>query len=93
MTELRIDLADNDIDIEKKPSVKYFGLIIIDQNHRCKEHAEYVAIKMRTLITNLKLDQKLFYKTLMRIVYNSLFQTHISYGITVWGVITGTKNG
>lgn len=75
--------------IEREPFLKYLG-ILIDETLTWKNHIEYTTTKIRKLIYKFyQLRHILPLKTL-RMVYFSLVESIICYGIVIWGNAGGT---
>ena len=76
----------NDMPIERVTEFKFLG-VLIDSNLSWSPHCNYIANKLSRIcgVACIKV------KTLCRpthnltMIYNSLFLSHISYGITYWG--------
>ena len=76
-----------EIKIYKTDMVKYLG-VYIDKYLRWDKHVEYVTTKLRKLIYKfLQLRQILNRKTL-KMVYHSLVESILTYGLVVWGLAT-----
>ncbi len=76
--------VNQEIAIPETESIKYLG-IILDQNLKWNLHVKHVTQKIRALISKFKyLKNYLDIKHLI-VIYYSLVQSQINYGITGWG--------
>ena len=71
-------------------SFKFLG-IMIDEQLNWKEHINYLQNKLRKSFFSLCRIKNLFPTRLKVMLFNSLFKSHIEYGIQVWGQGTGIK--
>lgn len=71
-------------EIKELSNVKYLG-IIIDKHLKWGPHVDYVANKIRRLIHKFYLLREILNKKLMTIIYKSLVESLIRYGILLWG--------
>lgn len=76
-----------DVVIKAKASVKYLG-VYVDSHLRWDTQANYVVRKLRSLLHKFKLLSQIFNAYYLRILYHSLVEPHLSYGIVAWGGIT-----
>ena len=77
---------NNNIKIDEAENIKYLG-IIIDKNLRWNLHAEYIIKKLRYMIPKFKHLKQYLNTRQLDIIYYSLVQSHINYGIIGWGGI------
>jgi len=73
--------------------IKYLG-IIIDKNLSFKNHCSYITQKVRLGIYTLTKLRPFADVKLMKVLYYALVQSHLQYGLIVWGGtnITTLKN-
>ena len=77
-------LKINNICIEKVKSFNLLG-ITIDENMTYKMHKQKVASKLAQTIGTMKRLKNFLPSYVMKILYNSLITSHLSYGILLWG--------
>ena len=71
--------------IQKVTSTKFLG-IIIDDKLNWKPHLKYLTNKLRSITGAICRIRKSVPADLYLKIYNALFESHLTYGITVWGV-------
>ena len=71
-------------------SFKFLG-IMVDESLSWKEHINYLHQKLRKSFFSLCRIKNLFPTKLKVMLFNSLFKSHIEYGIQVWGNGTGLQ--
>ena len=71
--------------IDQVTSTKFLG-IVIDEKLNWTAHIQYLAKKIRSLTGALCRIRHSIPPELHLSLYNSLFESHLSYGISVWGV-------
>jgi hypothetical protein len=82
-----INIQIRGISINRVHTVKFLGLYVDDRLTFC-DHIQNVRSKLnRTIGIMYKLSPYLS-ETSLKIIYFSLFYSHLSYGITVWGFST-----
>ena len=69
----------------KVSSTKFLG-IVIDEQLNWTAHVEYLRKKIRSIIGALCRIRHSVPSDLYLKIYNSLFESHLTYGISVWGV-------
>lgn len=70
--------------IEPVNKTKFLG-IIIDNNLDWKSHIEYVNNKLNSSLYGLRILRNLLPKSLIRTIFYAIFDSHLSYGINLWG--------
>jgi len=75
----------NGIKISKVSNTKFLG-IVIDEQLNWAAHIEYLRKKIRSIIGALCRIRHSVPADLYLTLYNSLFESHLTYGISVWGV-------
>ena len=80
----------NGIEIDKVNSTKFLG-IIIDENLNWAAHKENLVKKMRSITGAICRIRHNIPSDYYRNIYSSLFESHLSYGVTVWGVSLRNK--
>ena len=84
VNEIPIIKIINGMPIERVTVFKFLG-ILIDSNLAWSPHCNYIAYKL-SRICGVVSGLKHYVPThILTIIYNSLFLSHISYGITSWG--------
>ncbi|KAJ8974990.1 hypothetical protein NQ317_013406 [Molorchus minor] len=74
----------NNFIISSVENIKYLG-IIIDSHLKWDKHVNYVVNKLQSLLYKIKLLSKILDNTSLKTIYYTLVETHISYGLLVWG--------
>ena len=69
---------------------KFFGLMI-DEQLNWKQHIDYLHSKLRKAFYSLCRIKNFFPLKLKVLLFNSLFKSHVEYGIQVWGQGTGIQ--
>lgn len=64
--------------------IKYLG-IYIDAHLKWDAHIDYLVKKLRSVTYRLKYMRPYLNIAQMRMLYYTLFETHLSYGIVAWG--------
>ena len=82
---LKIDLFIRAVKIKKVDKVRFLG-IIIDDKFSWEAHLQYLEANLLSAITIIKRIIKCVPKTLHKQLYFSLFQSYLTYGISVWGM-------
>ena len=75
----------NDVMISKVSSTKFLG-IVMDDKLNWEAHLDYLVQKLRSCIGAVCRVRKFIPPDLYLKIYNALFESHLTYGITVWGV-------
>lgn len=76
-------MVDNQL-IPAVKTIKYLG-IIIDNNLRWDHHIKYIVQKIRCILPKFRYLKDFLSTSQLKILYFSLVQTHLSYGIIGWG--------
>ena len=76
--------------IRKVKEMKFLGIIIDDQLN-WSAHIEYLAKKLRSAAAVLCRIRSCVPKENYKNLYYSLFESHLTYGITVWGGVCKSK--
>ena len=74
----------NDMPIERVTEFKFLG-ILIDSNLTWSPHCNYIANTLSRICGVVSRLKHYVPTHILTIIYNSLFLSHISYGITSWG--------
>ena len=74
----------NDMPIERVTEFKFLG-VLIDSNLTWSPHCNYIANKLSRICGVVSRLKHYVPTHILTIIYNSLFLSHISYGITYWG--------
>ena len=81
---LRVTLRLNGVTIFESPKIKYLG-IILDSRLTWKHHVNELCKKLGRSLGMLYKTRKLCNENILRSLYFSLFNSHASYGLAVWG--------
>ena len=79
-----LELRMNNHIIERVAKTKFLG-VIIDEDLSWRPHIEYLVKKLRCSTGSLNRIKDYIPTSLHKTLYNTLFESHLSYGITVWG--------
>lgn len=77
----------NNIQITEANNVKYLG-IIIDKHLKWNLQIEYVINKLRCMLSKFKYLKNILNKNYLNMLYFSLIQSHLNYGILGWGSVS-----
>ena len=75
----------NNVMISKVSSTKFLG-IVIDDKLSWEAHLDYLVKKLCSCVGAICPVRKFIPSDQYLKIYNALFESHLSYGITVWGV-------
>ena len=81
---VRITLKLNHTKLFESPKIKYLGLIL-DNKLNWKAHIAELSKKLSRAVGLLYKVRNLCPPTVLRSLYFSLFNSHLSYGLAVWG--------
>ena len=81
----------NGIQISKVTSTKFLG-VVIDEELNWGPHLQYLIKKVRSITGAICRIKKSIPADLYLKLYNALFESHLSYGISVWGVAIKEKS-
>ena len=84
-----LELRINNSVIEKVSNTKFLG-VIIDEELTWRPHVEYLSKKLRCSIGSLNRIKDYIPVSLHKSLYHTLFESHLSYGISVWGGVSRT---
>ena len=85
-----IPLKINDYEIKEVSKTKFLG-IIIDNNLTWQPHIDSLRKKLGCCTGQLNRIKKYIPASMHKSLYHTLFESHLSYGITVWGGIPHSK--
>ena len=80
----------NHIPIERVTYFKFLG-VIIDSNVTWSHHINHISNKLSRICGVLSILKHYVPVLILKIIYNSLFLSHLNYGITTWGFIVGPR--
>ena len=80
----------NNKPIEKVENFKFLG-VIIDQNLSWNIHINHIANKLSRVCGILTKLKNMLPKNILRMIYCTLFLSHLNYGITAWGFHSCTR--
>ena len=80
----RVTLRLNGVTIFESPKIKYLG-IILDSRLTWKHHVNEICKKLGRSLGMIYKTRKLCNENILRSLYFSLFNSHASYGLAVWG--------
>lgn len=83
-TDLDIQLAGETQVLKSATEVKYLG-IMIDRHLRWDVHANYIRKKLSCILYRFKHLKNFLGQRHLKILYHSLVESHLSYGILGWG--------
>ena len=86
-TRILHTLSINGIVIKQVPHTKFLG-IILDDNHTWLPHIEYLNNKLISCIGAIKCIKQSLPKIYYLNIYHTLFGSHLTYGISVWGGVS-----
>lgn len=84
---IQININQEPVLIARKEHIKYLG-VLIDSHLNWNFHMEYLGKKLRGMISRFKYYTNIFEEHQLKILYYSLIQSHLIYGITAWGGVT-----
>lgn len=87
---LTLDIKLNNNPVEQLTETKFLGLII-DKNLSWDEHVKFITKKLSSGLYALRRMKHYCSLKTLKTIYYSLFQSHISYGICIYGA-TSKKN-
>ena len=82
--EKRIYLTLNGVKLYESPKIKYLG-IILDNRLTWKHHIHELSKKLNRAVGMIYKIRDNCTRSVLRSLYFSLFNSHLSYGIPVWG--------
>lgn len=74
----------------KTDKVRFLG-VIVDEQLNWENHIEYLEEKLNSSIIVIKRIKKFIPQAHYKKLYHSLFETHLTYGITAWGNASKSK--
>ena len=80
----------NNTMIKEVSEIKFLG-IILDQNLTFVPHIDYLCKKLSCCIGSLNRMKNFIPHKLFNSLYHTLFESHMSYGISVWGGVGNPK--
>ena len=80
----------NHIPIERVTYFKFLG-VIIDSNLTWSHHINHISNKLSRICGVLSRLKHYVPVLILKIIYNSLFVSHLNYGITAWGFNVGPR--
>lgn len=81
---LLINDTHSEMEIHASESVKYLG-ITIDRHLRWNVHTDHTVKKLRSLLSRFRILRAYLTVPQLRILYFSLVESHLAYGIIGWG--------
>ena len=81
----------NNITLQNVLSYKLVG-VTIDADMSWKTHVSDVSRKLKGILFHMNRIKKHTPVTIMLLIYNSLFQSNMTYGLPIWGKLTTTQN-
>jgi len=83
-SQINLNLKIQDLPIEKVSKFKSLG-ITLDSNLNWNEHVKELCNKLSRVNGVLRKLKNFLPSHVLLTIYNSLFQSHLSYGVTCWG--------
>ena len=80
----------NHMPIERVTCFTFIG-VIIDSNLTWAHHINYISNKLSRIFGVLSRLKHYVPVLILKIIYNSLFLSHLNYGITAWGFNVGPR--
>ena len=80
----------NGLKLKHVDRTRFLG-VIIEDNLNWNHHIEYLEKKMLSTIVLVKRIRKVIPRSHYKSIYHSLFESHLSYGITCWGGAYSSK--
>lgn len=88
-TNIDIGIKYNNVDIEMVEVFDYLGLRV-DRKYTWNPHAKRLNRKLSQIAGIFRRIRSVLPRQLLNQIYYALFQSHILYGISIWGTITKT---
>ena len=76
--------------LEKVSQTKFLG-VIIDDKLSWVPHIKYLALKLKCCAGQLSRIRECVPEKLHKTLYHTLFESHLTYGISVWGGVSANK--
>ena len=83
-------LTLNNTVIKRVEETKFLG-VIIDKNLNWKPHTAYLASKLKCEVGKLCRMRRFIPKELYKDLYHTLFESHLGFGISVWGGLSNNR--
>lgn len=83
-SQLKINAINNSYEINAVNAVKYLG-VFLDSNMKWDIHIKYVCKKLRSLLSKFRYLTNVLTLNQLTILYYSLIESHIRYGLAAWG--------
>ena len=84
-------LEIDNVTLRPVESVKFLGLWL-DQNLNWDIHVNKLTAKIKRNMHLLRTPKHLFYKKTLKLIYHAHIQSHIDYGLILWGSMTRQNN-
>ena len=88
--EEKIVIKINDEEVEEVTETKFLG-VIIDNELSWQAHISTLVTKLQCCIGQINRIKKFIPEWLFKTLYHTLFESHMVYGITVWGGVSKAK--
>ena len=79
-----VSFTINNENIEQVTSFSFLG-IHLDENLKWKKHKDMLTNKLSSVIRILNRLNYIYSQHMLLTIYNSLFMSHVNYGIILWG--------
>ena len=79
-----LNLTINNRGIEQVDTFNFLG-ITLDEHITWKQHSDKITIKISRVIGLLRRLQRILPSHILLTIYNSLIQSHLNYGLLLWG--------
>ena len=89
-SELNLSLAGHKL--KKVDKTRFLG-VIIDDKLSWDDHIEFLEAKLNSCIVTIKRIIKFIPKSQFKLIYHSLFVSHLTYCISAWGGAASSKLG
>ena len=70
--------------LKRVKETKFLG-VIIDENLNCNSQIKHIGKKITSTISSLYEMRRIITKNLRTSVYNALINSHLAYGMSIWG--------
>lgn len=80
----------NNAVIKRVSETKFLG-VIIDSDLNWKPHQSYLTTKLKCEVGKLCRMRRFIPKELYNDIYHTLFESHLTYGISVWGALSNNR--
>ena len=87
---INIDLNLNNIPITQPESIKFLG-VHLDNELKWTHHVNCLVNKLKRNLHLLRMSKKLLDTKTLKLVYHAHFESHLLYGLPIWGSMCGRE--